>query len=421
SGIELPEGGPTLLCTIKGGCVRGMDATAVKAACLRACLALLATSPSFAAETVAPSATDAASSESAEPVFDEVVVYGTDGKLITGIQAEAELDAAAVAAYGANTIGDLLAQLAPEVDNTEEGPIILVNGKPANGIKSVNDLPPEAVQSVQVLPPQAATALGYPPTRRVINVVLKQSFRSGIISGTARVATAGQGFSTNGNAFMVNVEGGRFRNFGLFGSRTSPLLEADRGIVNDPGVVPYDLAGNVLSWPLPGGEIDPALSAQAGTLVTVLGLPPGLNNPTLGTLLPRANQTNASDMGHYRSLIPDSYNYGFNANFSQPLSTRTNVNFNLNANRSESKALTGATPAFLLLPASSPFSPFSRDVGIARYLGDPLEQHGRNTNVNLQGNLNSQVRKWRIVADSNFTWRSQPVDSERRADTGPLQ
>ncbi len=402
--------------------LRGMDATAVKAACLFACLALLAAHPSFAAES--PTATpvkEAASQEADAPVFDEVVVYATDGKVITGMQAEAELDAAAIAAYGANTIGDLLTQLAPEVENTEEGPIILVNGKPANGIRSVNDLPSEAIQSVQVLPPQAATALGYPATRRVINVVLKQSFRTAMGNVTGRMASAGKGLNTNGNATIVRVEGSRFRNFSLFAQYTAPLYESDRDIANDPGVVPYDLAGNVLSWPVPGDEIEPALSAQAGQRVTVLGLPPGVSSPTLGSLLPRANLANASDMGRYRALLPDSYNVGFNANFGQPLTPRSNLNLNLYALRSEAKSPTGATPALLYLPATSPFSPFSRDVGIARYLGKPLEQHRENSFVNLQGNFSTQLKAWRLSVDSNLNWRSQPAVIERRVDTSALQ
>jgi hypothetical protein len=60
-------------------------------------------------------------------------------------------------------------------------------------------------------------------------------------------------------------------------------------------------------------------------------------------------------------------------------------------------------------------------VGIARYLGEPLQQQRQNTNVNLQGNFNSQLKKWRLIVDSNFTWRSQPTVSERRVDTSALQ
>src|SRR5690606_26749990 len=46
-------------------------------------------------------------------VLDEIVVYGTDGKVVEGLYAEAELGEADVAAYGADTVGDLIAQVAP--------------------------------------------------------------------------------------------------------------------------------------------------------------------------------------------------------------------------------------------------------------------------------------------------------------------
>src|SRR5687768_10317417 len=146
--------------------------------------------PVVAAEPAAPAATEAAPLKDDElEILDEVIVYGTDGKVVEGIQAESELDEATLAAYGANTVGDLIGQVAPDVDNSAEGPVILVNGRPANGISSVNDLPSETVASVQVLPPQAAAALGYAPTRRVINVVLKQTFRQRSANATVRGAT----------------------------------------------------------------------------------------------------------------------------------------------------------------------------------------------------------------------------------------
>lgn len=367
------------------------------------------------------SAAESQKSHEEVTLLDEVVVYGTDGKLITGMQAESELDATAIAAYGADTIGDLLSQVAPDVNNTQDGPIILINGKPANGIRSVNDLPPEAVANIQVLPPQAATALGYSPTRRVINVVLKTHFRQGIGNATARKATAGGGFQANGNVSLVEVGNNGFRNLSLRASRTEPLLEADRGIISDPGIVPYDLVGNVQSWPVPGAEIDPALSAQAGQPVTVLGIPAGLTDPTLADLLPGANSANSSDMGRYRTLIADQYNYGINGNFSRPLPRRMAMNINFNADHSEIVSKTGATPVLLQLPASSPFSPFSRDVGIARYLGDPLRQHQGPTTANFNGNLNGQLRKWNWSLDSSHSWRSSTTNSDRFVDTTALQ
>ncbi len=167
------------------------------------------------------------------------------------------------------------------MDNTEQGPVILINGKPANGIRSVNDLPPEAIAKLQVLPPQAAGAIGESPTRRVINVVLKREFHQGTGNITARGATAGRGYGGNTNFSVLKLVDNNIRNFSANASTTRPLLESQRGIVTQSTVVPYDLTGNVLSWPITGGEIDPALTALAGQPVTVAGVPAGMPNPAL--------------------------------------------------------------------------------------------------------------------------------------------
>jgi hypothetical protein len=140
-----------------------MSPLATRMCSLLAGLALFFSAPAFAAEAPPPEPPEAAPElPDGEPdlVEDgelaEVVIYATSGELVAGMHAESELDEAGIAAYGANTIGDLLNQVAPNVDNSEEGPVILIDGKPANGINSVNSLPPEAIARLQVLPPQAA-------------------------------------------------------------------------------------------------------------------------------------------------------------------------------------------------------------------------------------------------------------------------
>jgi hypothetical protein len=388
----------------------------LKRCCFGACTALLMLhlAPATAAEP--PPAADEELVE-----LDEVVVYGNDGKLVTGMQAESQLDAAGIASYGADTVGELLSQLTQDIDNTEEGPIILINGKPANGIRSVNDLPPESIANVQVLPPQAATALGYPATRRVVNVVMKQQFKTGVLNAQGRQATSGHAFNGTANVALVQLENGNFRNMALRVSHTASLLEAQRGVLSNAGILPYDLTGNVLAYPAPRGEIDPQLSALAGQTVTVLGLPVGVTDLTLGGLLPYANQANVSDLGRYRTLLADQYTYGVNMNLSRQLPWRSGFNINFNADRTESQGLTGAAPALLRLPETSPYSPFSRDVNIARYLGEPLRQEQKPTQVNFFGNLFTQQGKWRLALDTSFNWRSSITTSERRFDTAAVQ
>jgi iron complex outermembrane recepter protein len=369
----------------------------------------------------APGELPAPAPEAAEEELEEVIIYATSGEVVAGVHAESELKEEGIAAYGANTVGELLNQVAPDVDNSEQGPVILINGKPANGIRSVNDLPPEAIAKLQVLPPQAAGAIGESPTRRVINVVLKNEFRQGTGNLTVRGATAGRGFGSNANLSMLRLVNNNTRNFSLYANRTAPLLEAHRGILSQSTVVPYDLTGNVLSWPLTGGEIDPDLSLAAGVPVTVAGVPAGVSSPTLGNFLPFANIPNVSDMGRYRTLVADQFSYGMNGNVSRQLPRNISLNLNANLDRNESRSLTGATSTLLHVPAASPFSPFSQDVAIARYLGEPLRQKRESTNANFLVNLSMQLGKWRLLSDSRFSWNESTTDSERRVDTAALQ
>ncbi len=327
-----------------------------------------------------------------------------------------------MAAYGANTVGDLLAQVAPDVDNTEEGPVILINGRPANGISSVNELPSESVASIQVLPPQAAAALGYSPTRRVINVTLKNAYRQGLVNGTVRGATAGRGFSTQANFNLTRVDGNFFRNLSFRAAKTEPLLEAHRDVQTQPaGFIPYDLVGNVVSWPMAGGEVDPALSAMAGTPVTLLGVPVGTATPTLDDFMPRANLGNTSDLSRYRTLVQDQYSFGLNGNLSLPLPRNTFLNMNFNAERSESTGFTGAPTALLHVPATSPYSPFTTDVAVARHLGAPLRQTANPWFLNASVNVNTQLGRWRVMGSGSYTWRQTNSLIDRRLDTTALQ
>jgi iron complex outermembrane receptor protein len=357
----------------------------------------------------------------ADVELEEVIIYATSGELVAGMHAESELDEAGIAAYGANTVGDLLSQVAPNVDNSEQGPVILIDGKPANGINSVNSLPPEAIARLQVLPPQAAGAIGESPTRRVINVVTKPQFTQGTGNLTARAATAGRGFNSNGDVSITKLRNGNIRNLSIYARQTSSLLEAHRDIVTQTTVVPYDLSGNLLSWPVAGGEIDPDLSAAAGAPVTVAGVPVGNAAPALGDFAALAGSANTSDMGRYRSLIGDQYSYGMNGNFSRSLPRNISLSINANLDHSESRSLTGATSTLLRLPGTSPFSPFSQDVGIARYLGAPLRQERESTNANLSANLQMQLGKWRLMSNGNISMDRSTTDSERRVDTTALQ
>ncbi|MFX8786215.1 hypothetical protein ABTM90_20545, partial [Acinetobacter baumannii] len=67
---------------------------------------------------------------------------------------------------------------------------------------------------------------------------------------------------------------------------------------------PYDLIGNVVSA-VPGGQIDPTLSARAGQPVTVAGVPASAaagRTPSLNDFLATANNPNVTDVSGDRTL-----------------------------------------------------------------------------------------------------------------------
>src|SRR5690606_22310560 len=108
------------------------------------------------------------------------------------------------------------------------------------------------------------------------------------------------------------LQGNNIRMLSLRASKTEPLLEAHRDIITQPTTMPYDLLGNVVSFPMPGADIDPELSALAGFPVTVAGLPGDTMSPGLEDFVPQANEAHTSDMGRYRSLVSDQYTLGVN-------------------------------------------------------------------------------------------------------------
>lgn len=353
----------------------------------------------------------------------DIIVYGPNGPIRTpgGMRADAELDENGIAAYGLDTVGDLLAEILPQVDTSDAGPVVLVNGRPSNGINEISDLPTEAVSRVQLLPRQAAGQLGQNPTRRVVNIVIKPDLRQFTANGTAGLATAGKGFSAEGELSLLSLAGGNRRSLVLKAKHADPLYEGDRDILGDGSIVPFDLVGNIVPYPTGADEIDPALSALAGRLVSIAGVPAGNTAPTLAAFAARAGDANVSDLGRYRTLLPRQRSYSANANLTQKLGANSTLSLNMKAERNEADGLTGATAAQLILPSTSPYSPFGTDVTLARYIGGPLRQRSRGTNLSFAGILNTLVGRWRVSLNSNVSHGITHVDSERGIDTSALQ
>src|SRR5690606_26892255 len=170
-----------------------------------------------------------------------------------------------------------------------------------------------------------------------------------------------------------------------------------------------------------GEDIDPALSAMTGYPVTVLGLPAGVSSPTLDDFVSRANTRNVSELGRYRTLLSDQYSVGLNGNVAFALPRNMSLNLGASIERGQSVSRTGAPTALLHVPATSPFSPFSQDVAVARYLGAPLKNETDPTTVNLSAGINTQLGRWRVMLDSSYLYRESTSVIDRRMDIAQLQ
>lgn len=354
----------------------------------------------------------------------EIVVPGRRDKdgILAGIEPEDEINEAAIAAYGADSVSDLINQIAQDLAADDDGPVILVNGKPATGIDEVGDLPAEALSKVQLMPKGTAARLGERPERRVINVQLKPAFRQATLNAERSFATQGKGASTGAEASFTQIAGSnrtaisaRFRDVDL-------LRESDRAILPpEQGPVPYDLTGNVVSYPLAGLEIDPFLSAAAGRYTTLAGVPEGTARPSLADLARRANLPNATGVGFFRSLVPSSRNLTLNLTAARRLAPRTNLTINLNGDSNRSRSLFGTPSVALYLAPGSLFSPFSQAVTVARFVPVALEGRQHSENLSASAMLNQNLDQWNLSLSASFSRRSGRSENDRDIDRNQLQ
>ncbi len=139
--------------------------------------------------TAQPSTITPAAAPAAQPVDDtgddeEIVVTGqrARGSVVGDIPPENTLDARDVRATGATSINDLLDALAPQIGSVRGrgsgAPVLLLNGQRISGFRELRDIPTEAISRVEILPEEVALKYGYSADQKVVNIVLRQRFRS---------------------------------------------------------------------------------------------------------------------------------------------------------------------------------------------------------------------------------------------------
>jgi len=348
------------------------------------------------------------------------------GSVIGDIPPEVTLTPGDIRSYGVSSVSDLLAELAPQLNSSQgrggESPIVLLAGKRISSFSEVRDIPTEAIQRVEILPEEVALKYGYRPDQKVVNIVLKRRFKAITGEIEAAMPTEGGQFSpaTDDSYFQV-LRDSRL-NLALKYQHSSALTENERDIARDPPRQPYAIAGNITSA-VTGAEIDPALSGLLGRPATVVGVPASAASaaPSLADFVP--GTVNVSDTRRFRTLLPQTDALTMNAVIARTMFGNVSTTFNGTFTYNRSQSMQGLASAQLDLPAGSPFSPFSSNTVLYRYLGEfgALGQDSRDITGHLGATFNGMLGAWQWSLTANADHAVSRTITQRGFDLTGLQ
>ena len=292
------------------------------------------------------------------------------GSVDSDIPPDLTLSAEDIQSYGAGSIAELLTYLEP-VTRSSRGsggqPVMLVNGRRISGFREIRGLPPEAIERVDILPEEVALQYGYRADQRVVNFVLKANFQSLIAELEGRVPTAGGRSVTEVDANVLRIAGGDRWSMELEYEKATPLFESERDLLREPGSTPYDLIGNISGNPF-DTEIDPALSGLVGETATVAPVPTG--GYALGDFAAAYGDPRTGDLGVSRTLMGSNESATVGGTVKRDINGTTQVTFSGSLEDNSSRSFNGLPGVVLNLPETNPWSDFSDDVLVYRYLDD---------------------------------------------------
>lgn len=359
--------------------------------------------------------------------LDEVLVKGArlPGSVPGDIVPEYQLTPADVRSYGVNSVSELVDALAPETAGRSSQPVVLLNGKRIASLLEIADIPTEAILRVDILPGEASLAFGYPANQKVVNIVLRRHFHS--LNADLNAGATTEGGRANGavSAVVTRINEDDRMNISAEYSASDWLLQTERKIVTAAPQPPFSIGGNIAAAPGTGSaEIDPALSALAGMPITSATVPPNNGGvPTLSAFASTAGQTQISDLDQFLTLSPKNEMLRLDAMLARTLPADIAGSLFVRFESIESDALQGLAPITLILPADSPFSPFSRPVALYRYLENEgaLRQTTDRQTFNFGLTLAGGFSSWRWSFMESGGYSSTRTATELGFDAGAVQ
>jgi len=284
-----------------------------------------------------------------------------------------ELGEEDIAAEGVTSIADLVTQITNQTGSARGRggggrPVILINGIRIGSFREFGNYPPEALARVEVFPEEVAQRFGFPPDRRVINLILKENYRN------AEVEFEFEGPSRGGNhtreqelGFLQIADGGRI-NLNFEASDTSFLTEDERDIIQTPGSI-SEVAG------------DP-------------------------------------DQAEFRSLRADSRSLVGNVSWAKAIiESGVSLSANLNYNRSDFRSLQGLNTVIL---TDDPMDP---NAAVLRTFGEdtPLEQRTSTDAISSSGSLTKPLGAFRLTSTYNANLSETTQKFDQRFDTSTFE
>jgi hypothetical protein len=125
-------------------------------------------------------------------------------------------------------------RIGPDAGNTTRNvagqPVLLLNGQRISSFREMRDIPTEAILRVEILPEEVALKYGYRADQRVVNIVLRQRFRSTVARLEGVVPTEGGEASGNADVTRLMIQRNGRTQFNLHAEGNSMLKESERDI-----------------------------------------------------------------------------------------------------------------------------------------------------------------------------------------------
>lgn len=281
-----------------------------------------------------------------------------------------QLDETAIASEGVTSIADLIAQITARTGGSARGrgggggPVILVNGIRIGSFREFSNYPPEALARVEVFPEEVAQRFGFPPDRRVINLILKDNYSNRQVDLELETPSRGGYFRNEQRLGILKIANGGRINASIQVEDTNLLTEAERDVPQTPGSV---------------------------------SLIPGDPNPA-----------------DFRSLLADTFGLDANVSWAKAyVDSGTSVSANLNYARDEGRSLDGLNSVVLTSPAgATAFRTFGEDT--------PLARRTSSDRVSAAGSVTRPLGAFRLTTTFDASLAESETEVDRRLNDQQL-